>query len=158
MKLFLVTFAVLSLAMVSICFERTFFGTVLNVSILIRHSTPVQINFLNTFLFLQIGHGYAIEDEPEFSDIDLFTRFPISDEFIKCIRVRYLKSIISLKDRQFSHYYCFPFPFCLKKGVTKIVDKNRDIDWWFKDIVKTAWRLIAEEGLDCAIKSGLSQE
>lgn len=33
----------------------------------------------------------AIEDEPEFSDIDLFSKFPISDDLIKCVRVRNLQ-------------------------------------------------------------------
>lgn len=44
-----------------------------------------------------------------------------------------------------------------KDAIIKIIQNNRDLDWWFEDIKNTAVELI-EDGRKCAISSGIRQE
>lgn len=94
-------------------------------------------------------------DSELFVDNSLTDELQITNDEIKCIAVSvYMHEYIEmfLFSSFFLIFFVFFF-FFLKSVISKFMDHNRNLGWWFEDIGKTLLSLIVE-ARECPLRSG----
>lgn len=96
----------------------------------------------------QFASGYPTEEELDnLNNLDinlLLSRIIINDEYITCVRVRWISDLWPLNESKVLNVSSFFWNICQKDAISQIMEENEDLQWWFEDIEKTVIKLVGE--------------